>query len=80
MTGVIPKKMIGMRATAAAAAMVRMLTDMARVESGIRTNTAIAPPPINRPIAEASAIMKPITLRRCWSSGSAFGFGDDFFN
>ena len=64
MTGAIPKNMIGISATAAAAAMVRILIDQASVESVIRTNTAIAPPPSNTPIAEASAIINPITLRR----------------
>ncbi len=72
--------MIGIRATAAAAAMVTILIDMARMASVMRTNTAIVPVSSKSPIADASAIINPITLRRWRRLASDSRLGDDFFN
>ena len=72
--------MIGISATAAAAAMVTILIDMARVESVMRTNTAIVPASSNSPIADASAIINPISLRRWRRLASDSRLGDDSFN
>ncbi len=71
------KKMIGIMATAAAAAIVRMLTNKARVESLNRTDKASDPARNRTPIAEASVITNPITLLRRRSSNPDFAFSSD---
>ena len=63
--GAIAKKAIGIMATAAAAAIVTMLIDKAKVESVNRDKTANDPASNRTPIAEASAMINPITLLRC---------------
>jgi len=64
-------------ATAAAAAIVRMLTNKARVESLNRTDKASDPTRSRTPIAEASAMTNPITLLRRRSSNRDFAFSSD---
>ena len=72
--GAIAKKMIGIIATAAAAAMVTMFTDKARVESASRDDKANVPARSRTPTAEASVMINPITLlrRRRRNSDSSF--------
>jgi hypothetical protein len=62
--GAIAKKMIGVIATAAAAAIVTMFTDKARVESAGGDDRANVPARSRTPIAEASVMINPITLLR----------------
>jgi len=62
--GAIAKKAIGITATAAAAAIVRMFIEKAKVESVSHDDVANNPARNRRPIAEASAMMNPITLLR----------------
>ena len=62
--GATAKKTIGIMATAAAAAIVTPLTTKAKVGSVNRNDTANDPARSRSPIAEASAIMNPITLLR----------------
>jgi len=71
--GAIAKKMIGIIATAAAAAIVTMFTDKARVELASRDDKANAPARSRTPIAEASVMINPISLlrRRCRNSVSS---------
>ena len=62
----IPKKIIGIIATAAAAAIVTMFTDQAKAESAGRGDKANVPERTRMPIAEASVMINPMTLlRRC---------------
>src|SRR6266480_273917 len=68
------KKIIGIIATAAAAAIVTTLTNRVRVESLNRTDKASDPTRSRRPIAEASAMRNPITLLRRRSSNPDFVF------
>jgi hypothetical protein len=75
--GATAKKAIGRMATATAAAIVRMLTENANVESVNRDDTANDPARKRRPIAEASAMMNPITLLRRRSSNPDFAFWSD---
>ena len=75
--GAIAKKAIGIMATAAAAEIVRMLIDKAKVESLHRTDKANDPARSRRPIAEASAMMNPRTLLRRRSSNPEFAFWSD---
>ena len=65
--GATAKKAIGIMATAAAAAIVTILTDKAKVEFVNRDDTANDPTRSRTPIAEASAMINPITLLRCRS-------------
>jgi hypothetical protein len=60
--GAMAKKMIGIMARAAAAAIVRMLTNKARVESLNRTDKASDPTRSKMPIVEAAVMTNPITL------------------
>jgi len=69
--------MIGMIATATAAAMVAMLIDQARAGSDGFSATAIAPATTRRPIATASAMMNPTTLLRRRSSNPDLAFWSD---
>ena len=71
--GAIAKKMIGIMATAAAAAIVTMFTDKARVESASRDEKANATARSKTPIAEASVMINPMSLlrRRCRNSDSS---------
>jgi predicted small secreted protein len=55
--GAIAKNAIGIIATAAAAIIVRILIEKAKVESLHRTKTAKDPTRRRRPIAESSTIM-----------------------
>ena len=67
--GAIAKKIIGIIATAAAAAIVTMFTDKAKVESASRDDKANIPAKSRTPIAAASVMINPITLlRRCRKS------------
>ena len=72
--GATAKKAIGIMATAAPAAIVRMLIDKINVESVNRNDTASDPTRSRRPIAEASAMRNPITLLRRRSSNPDFAF------
>jgi hypothetical protein len=62
--GEIAKKIIGIITAAAAAPIVTMFTDMAKVESASRDNKANVPDRSRRPIAEASVMINAITLLR----------------
>ena len=62
--GATAKKTIGIMATAAAAMIVTLLTNKAKVGSVNRNDTANDPARSRSPIAEASAMMNPITLLR----------------
>jgi len=75
--GATAKKAIGIMATAAAAAIVRILIENAKVESVNRDETANDPTRNRTPIAEASAMMNPITLLRRRSSNPDFAFWSD---
>ena len=72
--GAIAKKAIGITATAAAAAIVRMFIEKAKVEFVSHDDVANNPARNRRPIAEASAMMNPITLLRRRSSNPDFAF------
>ena len=63
--GATAKKAMGIIATAAAATIVTMLTDKAKVEFVNSDDTANDPARSRTPIAEASAMINPITLLRC---------------
>ena len=71
--GATAKKAIGIIATAAAATIVTMLTEKAKVGSVSHDETANDPARNRTTIAEASATINPITLLRnrwrksCWS-------------
>ena len=69
--GAIAKKAIGITATAAAAAIVRMFIEKAKVEFVSHDDVANNPARNRRPIAEASAMMNPITLLR-WRCNIAY--------
>ena len=62
--GATAKKTIGIIATAAAATIVTMLTDKANSGLVSHDDTANDPARNRTPIAEASAIINPITLLR----------------
>src|SRR4029077_12908319 len=62
--GATAKKAIGIMATAAAAMIVPPLTNKDKVASVNRNDTASDPARSRSPIAEASAMMNPITLLR----------------
>ncbi len=62
--GATAKKAIGIMATAAAATIVTMLTDKAKVEFVNSDDTANDPARSRTPIAEASAMINPMTLLR----------------
>ena len=62
--GATAKKAIGIMVTAAAATSVTPLTNKAKVASVNRNDTANDPARSRSPIAEASAMMNPITLLR----------------
>jgi hypothetical protein len=62
--GATAKNAIGIMATAAAAMIVTPLTNKAKVASVNRNDTANDPARSRSPIAEASAMMNPITLLR----------------
>ena len=62
--GAIAKKAIGIMATAAAATIVTMLIDKARVGSAGFSDTANMPARIRAPIAEVSVMRNPINLVR----------------
>jgi hypothetical protein len=62
--GEIAKKIIGIIAAAAAAPIVTMFTDMAKVESASRDDKANVPDRSRTPIAEASVMINAITLLR----------------
>jgi len=62
--GEIAKKIIGIIAAAAAAPIVTMFTDMAKVELASRDDKANVPDRSRTPIAEASVMIKAITLVR----------------
>jgi len=62
--GATAKKAIGIMATAAAATIVAMLTNKAKVDSVNRDDTANDPARNRTPITEASVMMNPITLLR----------------
>ena len=64
--GAIAKKAIGIMATAAAATMVTMLIDKARVGSVGFSDTANIPARIRAAMAETSAMRKLINLVRRW--------------
>ena len=55
--GEIAKKIIGIIAAAAAAPIVTMFTDMAKVESASRDDKANVPDKSRRPIAETSVMI-----------------------
>ena len=75
--GAIAKKMIGIIATAAAAAIVTMFTDKARAESASRDDKANAPARSRTPIAEASVMINPMSLLRRCCSNPDFSFWSD---
>ena len=60
----IAKKMIGIIAAVAAAPIVTMFTDMAKLESANRDDKANVPDRSRTPIAEASVMINLITLLR----------------
>jgi hypothetical protein len=62
--GAIAKKIIGIVATATAAASVTMFTDKAKMGSASRNDKANSPDRSRTPIAEASVMINPITLLR----------------
>jgi hypothetical protein len=62
--GAIAKKIIGIIATATAAAIVTTFTDKAKVESASRNDNANIPARSRTPIAAASAMTNPSTLLR----------------
>jgi hypothetical protein len=62
--GATAKKAIGIMATAAAAAIVAMLTNKTKVDSVNRDDTANDPARNRTLIAEASATINPMTLLR----------------
>jgi len=72
--GATAKKAIGIMAVATAAAIVRILIENANVEFVSHDDTANDPARNKRPIAEASAMMNPITLLRRRSSNPDFAF------
>jgi len=72
--GETEKKTIGITAVATAAAIVRILIENANVEFVSHDDTANDPARNRRPIAEASAMMNPITLLRRRSSNPDFAF------
>ena len=72
--GATAKKAIGITAVATAAAIVRILIENANVEFVSHDDTANDPARNRRPIAEASAMMNPITLLRRRSSNPDFAF------
>ena len=78
--GAIAKKMIGIVATAAAAAIVTMFTDKARVESASRDDKANVPARSRTPIAEPSVMINPITLLRRRRRNSDSSFWSDCLN
>jgi hypothetical protein len=73
--GAIAKKIIGVAATATAATMVRIFTDMARLGSACRNDNANAPVRSRTPIAETSAMINPIIFLRRRCSNPDFSFG-----
>ena len=77
--GEIAKKTIGIIATAAAAAIVTMFSDKARVGSASR-DKANAPDRSRTPIAEASVTINPINLLRRRRRNSDSSFWSDGFN
>jgi hypothetical protein len=78
--GAIAKKIIGIIATAAAAAIVTIFTDKAKVGSASRDDKANAPDRSRTPTAEASVIINPITLLRRRRRNSDSSFWSDCFN
>ena len=75
--GRMAKKRIGIMATAAAAAIVTMLIDKARVGSDGFSDKAVAPVRSRAPMAEASIMMNPINLLRRRSSNPDVAFWSD---
>ena len=78
--GAIAKKIIGIIATAAAAAIVTMFIDKASVGSVGRNDKANIPDTSRTPIAEASVMINPITLLRCRRRSSDSSFSSDCLN
>jgi len=78
--GAIAKKMIGIIATAAPAAIVTMSNDKAKVGSASRDDKANAPDRRRTPIAEASVMINPITLLRRRRRNSDSSFWSDCLN
>jgi hypothetical protein len=72
--GAIAKKIIGIIATATAAAIVTIFTDKAKAGSGSLNDKANVPDRSRTPIAEASAMINPITLLRRRRSNPNFSF------
>ena len=72
--GAIAKKIIGTIATATAAAIVTIFIDNAKAGSASLNDKANVPDRSRTPIAEASAMINPITLLRRRRSNPNFSF------
>jgi hypothetical protein len=72
--GAIAKKIIGIIATATAAAIVAIFIDKAKAGSASLNHKSNVPDRSRTPIAEVSAMINPITLLRRRRSNPNFSF------